>query len=1047
MEFLSKMTKKQKLIAAAVVAVALVAVVIGILAAVGVFGNGGSDNTETGNKTYTIEVKTEGGKAFEKLEVHVFEDETQQDLVAVGKTDENGIYTFEAEASDKYVAVLVDVPAGYETEKYYVLTSDTLSLSLKATLLEVDKAADLKLGDVAADITVTTADGKTYTISELLKDKKAVVLNFWFEGCDPCRAEFPYMEEAYKQYSEKLEILAINPYDGDDASVAAYKTNMGLTFPMAKADAKTANAYGVSSYPTTVVIDRYGTIGYKHTGTIPNTDSFVQLFEYFTSDDYVQSTVKNLDDIIVKVEGGDGTKENPFEKHETEFQAEVPAGKEVYYQMYRVDGMILEISDPNAYVIYNDEKYAAVDGKVSLALSTPDTYTPAVFAIGNAGTEDKKFDVKLSFLEGTSGNPFVMGLGDFNVKVAAGNEQGVYYTYTATENGTLTLNCTSVTAGVNYDFTLYNTVSSALRNLSSDGNGTSAVSITVNAGDEVQFSVGTLPNENNEYPAADFTFNASFVPGEGTGIDPNAMVDYKVTVTDKSGKGIPGVTVRLTVDSAVQNVVTDESGVASATLRGGNYIVTVTSPEGYKADNTEYIVTSLNSTVTITLEKKSTVQKTYTVKVVDESGKAIKDASVTVGSSNFAKTNSNGVATFTLIEDNYSVSASASGYTTDGQNYSFENGATEITITLKKQNSSEQAKQVDYKVTVKDYSGKAITGVAVQIKNGSAVVATEAVDSKGVVSVKLAEGTYTAVVVDDAYGSGAVTLTAKKPSADLVAAVKMDMSKGVEEYFGTKYPISTGAVYVELNANGDNYFSFAPTKSGKYRIKTTSSDTKLAPCGSSAFVYTPTYEGNVYTTEVKSGMVGGDIMISVTGASGAVIIVERTGAAEETIYRDYEGTKAPTKFTLTSGGNNLTYVDVSAASFNIVLGSDGYYHKDSATGPIVYVNLGSKAPYLSLQTMIQGSGNAGGASLVSYTTENGQQVRIDYSSFMTKHFECMDQTYGVYPLTEDLKYVLQTAGAHNGWWDSTNANNAYLFSDVKGLNKDIAWMFACCYVE
>lgn len=1047
MEKLKNLSKEQKIIVAVVATVLVVGLVIGAVLLLG--GNSGSgDGSESGDttagvKTYSVEVKTEGGKAFEKLEIHVFEDNTLTDLVAVGKTDENGKYTFEAEVSNKYVAVLKNMPAGYPIEEMYAFTDEAISLSLKASLISADEAETLKLGAVAADMTVTV-DGKNYTISELLKEKKAVVLNFWFEGCDPCRVEFPYMEEAYQQYSDKLEILAVNPYDGDDASVAAYKADMGLSFPMAKADVKYASVYNVMAYPTTVVIDRYGTIGFMHTGSVTDANSFVQLFEYFTSDNYVQSTVRNLEDIVEKVEGGEGSKESPFEEHRNEFEVEVAAGAEVYYQMYHVDGMILEIANPNVYVIYNDKKYEAVDGKVSLVLSTSDTYTPAIFAIGNAGTDTQKCPVTLSFVEGTAGNPYSMELGDFGVNVAAGNEQGVYYIYTATENGTLKLNCTSVSNGVKYDFTLYNLNSYALRNLSSDGDNDTTVSIAVNAGDAIQVSVGTLPNEDNEYPAAEFTFNASFEAGEGTGIDPNATVDYKVTVEDTSGKPVSGVTVRLNADGAIDTIKTDASGVAAITLRGGNYIVTVTAPDGYKEDTTEYILTKIDNQITITLEKKVTEKKTYTVKVVDEAGNAIKDVSVTVGNS-YGKTDSKGTVTFSLAEDAYSVSVSASGYTTDGKTYDFSKGTTSLTVTLKKE--TVQVKEIEYKITVKDYQGKSISGVSVRFKNGDAVVASQNTNASGVVTAKLPEGSYTAVVVDNTYGSGTVGLTAKKASAELVAAKKMDTSKGVEEYFGMTYPISEGAVYVELNANSENYFMFRPTKAGEYEIKTTSTDAKLAPCGSSAFVYTPTYEGNVYKTEVKSGMVGGDIAISVTGTSGAIIVVTRTGDASETIYREYEGSKAPVNFTLTSGGNNLTYVNVAASSFNIVLGSDGYYHKGSATGPIVYVNLGPNAPYLSLQTMIAGSGHAGGAPLVSYTTENGQQVRIDYSNFMMAHFECMDQTYGVYPLTEDLKYVLQTAGGYTGWWDSTNANNAYLFSSVKNLNTDIAWMFACCYVE
>ena len=154
-----------------------------------------------------------------------------------------------------------------------------------------------KRGDVFADMTVTTPDGTTYKISEILKEKKAVVINFWFLNCDPCRMEFPYMQEAYENYQDDIEILAINTYDGKDDTVAEYQKKMELTFPMAVLDEEWAVRMGVQAYPTTVIIDRYGIVSFKHTGMITDVEEFNKLFEFFTADDYEQTVIKKIDDI------------------------------------------------------------------------------------------------------------------------------------------------------------------------------------------------------------------------------------------------------------------------------------------------------------------------------------------------------------------------------------------------------------------------------------------------------------------------------------------------------------------------------------------------------------------------------------------------------------------------------------------------------------------------------------------------------------------------------------------------------------------------------
>ena len=54
--------------------------------------------------------------------------------------------------------------------------------------MEVDDldGITLNLGDMIIDYTFTAVDGTEYNISELLQEKNAVVLNFWYLECDPC---------------------------------------------------------------------------------------------------------------------------------------------------------------------------------------------------------------------------------------------------------------------------------------------------------------------------------------------------------------------------------------------------------------------------------------------------------------------------------------------------------------------------------------------------------------------------------------------------------------------------------------------------------------------------------------------------------------------------------------------------------------------------------------------------------------------------------------------------------------------------------------------
>ncbi|MBQ8518622.1 MAG: redoxin domain-containing protein [Agathobacter sp.] len=154
-----------------------------------------------------------------------------------------------------------------------------------------------KRGDVFADMSVTTPDGTTYKISELLKEKKAVVLNFWYINCGPCQMEFPYMQDAYETYQDDIEILALNPYDGTDETVSQFQKKFELTFPMAVCDEEWQQRMELSAFPTTIVIDRYGIVSFKHTGMITDVEEFNKLFAFFTADDYEQTIIRDIADI------------------------------------------------------------------------------------------------------------------------------------------------------------------------------------------------------------------------------------------------------------------------------------------------------------------------------------------------------------------------------------------------------------------------------------------------------------------------------------------------------------------------------------------------------------------------------------------------------------------------------------------------------------------------------------------------------------------------------------------------------------------------------
>lgn len=262
--------------------------------------NGSSIVTEPKDfvETYTVKVANLAGTEIKKCSVEVFSDSGKTTQVYKGITNDEGEVTFSAPLSNDYVAVISKVPAGYVVETHYPLTGEKTNLVLRPGTLteEAMETVRYSLGDPVMDFSVTTSDGEM-VLSELLAEKKAVVLNFWFMNCSPCKMEFPYIQEGYEQLSDEIAVLAMNPVDSTDAEIAQFREDNGYTFAMAKCDFRWQEMLEIKGYPTTLIIDRYGNICLIHSGGIESTQEFLDMVTYFIQDDYEQQFFKSAGQI------------------------------------------------------------------------------------------------------------------------------------------------------------------------------------------------------------------------------------------------------------------------------------------------------------------------------------------------------------------------------------------------------------------------------------------------------------------------------------------------------------------------------------------------------------------------------------------------------------------------------------------------------------------------------------------------------------------------------------------------------------------------------
>ena len=128
----------------------------------------------------------------------------------------------------------------------------------------MDANVKTDIGAVAADFTATTAEGKSFKLSDFYKGKKVVLIDFWASWCGPCRKENPNVVKAYNQFHQKgFEIVGFSLDEKkNDWLVAIKKDNLTWTqvSDLKGWESSIAKLYNVSAIPTNFLIDGNGKI-------------------------------------------------------------------------------------------------------------------------------------------------------------------------------------------------------------------------------------------------------------------------------------------------------------------------------------------------------------------------------------------------------------------------------------------------------------------------------------------------------------------------------------------------------------------------------------------------------------------------------------------------------------------------------------------------------------------------------------------------------------------------------------------------------------------
>jgi thiol-disulfide isomerase/thioredoxin len=140
-------------------------------------------------------------------------------------------------------------------------------------------SGDGAVTEVAADkrtapVTFHAVTDRGDTVSSAALKGKVVVLNFWYAGCPPCRAETKYLDRSYRQFQGKdVAFVGVNVRDEKPTARAferTFDTPYGSVLDVDHGTMQLALSGSIApnSVPTTIVLDKQGRVAARILGAV-----------------------------------------------------------------------------------------------------------------------------------------------------------------------------------------------------------------------------------------------------------------------------------------------------------------------------------------------------------------------------------------------------------------------------------------------------------------------------------------------------------------------------------------------------------------------------------------------------------------------------------------------------------------------------------------------------------------------------------------------------------------------------------------------------------
>ena len=166
------------------------------------------------------------------------------------------------------------------TQLATVATLATVTLAASACI--PSESPTLRRGDPAPDFTATSLEhGSPVSLSDY--HGEILLVNLWATWCHPCRTETPYLQSVYERNRDRgLRILGVSvDRRADHDAVIEFVEEMGVEYDIAlDPEAVSRDVFRARGLPTSVLIDRDGTVAFSWIGPIPEGDpTFIEGLE------------------------------------------------------------------------------------------------------------------------------------------------------------------------------------------------------------------------------------------------------------------------------------------------------------------------------------------------------------------------------------------------------------------------------------------------------------------------------------------------------------------------------------------------------------------------------------------------------------------------------------------------------------------------------------------------------------------------------------------------------------------------------------------------